>query len=68
MLFIYSFIYCLITATPYINLKIRSCTHFIAGNKVTARARGAGRWPRNASFANWDYQRVDFKVMEGGSV
>lgn len=35
---------------------------------MTPRARGAGRQERNASFANWDYQRVDFKVMERGSV
>lgn len=35
---------------------------------MTARARGAGRQARNANFANWDYQRVDFKVMERGNV
>lgn len=68
LLFIYSFINFLITATPYINLKIRPCPHFTAGTKMTARARGAGKKARNASFANWDYQRVDFKVMERGNV
>lgn len=35
---------------------------------MTARARGAGRKARNEDFADWDCQRVDFKVMERDNV